>query len=124
MEKIGSGQVEYGVKNGVAELRLHNPPTNAYSLAMMKDLDEAILKARFDDNAHVILLTSTGEKFFCAGADIGMLGDVTPAFKYNFCLHANETLLRLEHTSKLVIAAVQGHCVGGGLEVALAADNG
>ncbi len=51
-----------------------------------------------------------------------MLADVTPTFKYAFCLHANETLQRLEQTSKLVIAAINGHCVGGGLEVALAAD--
>jgi enoyl-CoA hydratase/carnithine racemase len=51
-----------------------------------------------------------------------MLSEVTPTFKYFFCLHANETLSRLEQTPKLVIAAIGGHCVGGGLEVALAAD--
>jgi enoyl-CoA hydratase len=71
---------------------------------------------------HVIVVTGAGEKFFCAGANIKMLSEVTPTFKYFFCLHANETLSRLEQTPKLVIAAVNGHCVGGGLEVALAAD--
>jgi len=109
-------------ERGVATIELTNPPANAYSYDMMRDLDEAILEARFDTKCHVIVLTGAGEKFFCAGADISMLNDVTPAFKYQFCLHANETLLRLEHTSKLVIAAIQGHCVGGGLEIALAAD--
>src|SRR5262245_5534990 len=47
---------------------------------------------------------------------------MTPRVKYCFCLHANETLLRLENTPKLVLAALNGHCVGRGPEVAMAAD--
>src|SRR5439155_5036734 len=70
----------------------------------------------------VIVMTGAGEKFFSAGANIKMLTSVDPTFKYYFCLHANEMLLRLEHTPKLVIAAINGHTVGGGLEIALAAD--
>jgi enoyl-CoA hydratase/carnithine racemase len=89
---------------------------------MMRDLDEAILRARFDDAVQVLVLAGAGEKFFCAGADIAMLHGVTPGFKYAFCLHANETLQRLERTPKLVLAALSGHCVGGGLEVALSCD--
>ncbi len=114
--------VNYSTDSGVAVIELCNPPANAYSYEMFRQVDDAILKARFDDEVHVLLLRGAGEKFFCAGADISMLDGVTPAFKYNFCLHANETLLRLENTNKLVIAAIDGHCVGGGLEVALAAD--
>jgi len=114
--------VGYRVEDGIAILELTDPPANTYTFEMMKQLDEAILKARFDDAVHVIVLRGAGEKFFCAGANIGMLNSVTPGFKYFFCLHANETLLRFEHTPKLVIAALNGHCVGGGLEIAMAAD--
>jgi len=114
--------VHYKVNAGVAFLTLTDPPANTYSYEMMQQLDGAILQARMDEAAQVIVLTGHGEKFFCAGADIQMLNNVTQSFKYYFCLHANETLLRLEQTPKLVIAAINGHCVGGGLEVAMAAD--
>jgi enoyl-CoA hydratase/carnithine racemase len=114
--------VQYEVVRGIAVVTLDHPPANTYSHHMMRQLDEAILKARFDPAVHVLLLTGKGDKFFCAGADIAMLTEVDPYFKYNFCLHANETLSRLEQTSKLVIAALNGHAVGGGLEVAMAAD--
>ena len=114
--------VRYEASNGVAVLTLDDPPANTYTHEMMRDLDDAILKARFDDSVHVIVIMGNGEKFFCAGANISMLNSVTPQFKYYFCLHANETLSRLEQTPKLVIAALNGHCVGGGLEIAMAAD--
>lgn len=114
--------VEYCVQDGIAVLELKDPPANTYSYAMMQQLDTAILAARMDDAVHVLVLRGAGEKFFCAGANIDLLAQMTPTFKYYFCLHANETLNRLEQTPKLVIAALNGHCVGGGLEVALAAD--
>ena len=120
--KSSAKLVEYKCENGIATLTMVDPPANTYTHEMMRDLDEAILQARFDDDAHVIVLRGAGDKFFSAGANIKMLASVTPRFKYFFCLHANETLNRLEHTPKLVIAALNGHTVGGGLEIAMAAD--
>src|SRR5438128_11714214 len=109
-------------EGGIALLELNAPPANTYSYEMMRELDAQVLEARFDPAVHVILITGAGDKFFCAGADIKMLEGADPYFKYNFCLHANETLCRLEKTPKLFIAALNGHCVGGGLEIALACD--
>src|SRR5207249_7794407 len=114
--------IDYRVEKGVAIFELNDPPANTYTYEMNRELDECILKARMDDDVHVILMRGAGEKFFSAGANIKMLSEVTPQFKYFFCLHANETLLRLEQTPKLVIAALNGHTVGGGLEIAMACD--
>lgn len=115
-------KVSLEINNGIAVITLNDPPANTYSYEMMRQLDDAILTMRMDEAVQVIVITGAGEKFFCAGADIQMLANVTPTFKYYFCLHANETLSRLEETPKLVIAAINGHCVGGGLEVAMASD--
>src|SRR5450432_2757527 len=114
--------VNYRTESGVAVIEMFDPPANTYTYEMNRQLDESILKARMDNDVHVIVLTGSGDKFFSAGANIKMLASVDPTFKYYFCLHANEMLLRLEHTPKLVIAALNGHCVGGGLEIAMAAD--
>ncbi|HYH81679.1 MAG TPA: enoyl-CoA hydratase/isomerase family protein [Longimicrobium sp.] len=114
--------VHYDVQDGVAILTLDDPPANTYTHEMMRQIDAAVLRARFDTSVDVIVITGAGEKFFCAGANINMLQKADPIWKYYFCLHANETLTRFEQTPKLVIAALNGHTVGGGLEIAMAAD--
>ncbi len=114
--------INYSTDKGVAFFTLNDPPVNAYTYEMFKELDAYILEARFDDDVHVIVITGHGDKYFCAGANINMLKEADPSFKYYFCLHANETLCRLEQTPKLCICAINGHAVGGGLEIALACD--
>jgi|TARA_B100001093_G_C26791111_1_gene998993 enoyl-CoA hydratase/carnithine racemase len=134
LEPMPNKLVNYGVTdNGIAVIELISDTdgkpleegrtsVNTYTREMWEDIDQAILNARFDGNVSVILLTGHGEKFFSAGASINYLNTLSPRYKYFFCLHANETLSRLEQTPKLVIAALNGHTVGGGLEIAMAAD--
>ena len=114
--------IEYRVDNGVAILEINRPPVNSYTTELLKELDESILEARFDENVHAIVLTGKVEKFFSAGADINMLSSKSLTFKNNFALHGHEVLMRLENTPKIVIAAINGHAVGGGLEIAMACD--
>ena len=121
-KKMRESMIHYSVERGIAILELRHPPANTYTHQMMRELDEAILKARFDPQVHVLLLQGGGERFFCGGADLRMLSEAEAGFKYHFRLHASETLSRLVQTPKLVIAALNGHTVGGGLEIALAAD--
>ena len=114
--------VKYENDGGLAIIQMDDAPANTYTYEMMQQLDTAILRARMDESVHVIVLRGAGDKFFSAGASIPMLTKADPTFKYYFCLHANETLSRLEQTPKLVIAALNGHTVGGGLEIAMACD--
>ena len=83
--------IDYSLEAGVALVTLNDPPANTYSYEMMQQLDARILEARMDESVQVIVLIGAGEKFFCAGANIAMLSEVTPEFKYYFCLHANES---------------------------------
>ncbi len=114
--------IDYEVQDGIGIITMVDPPANTYTHEMMRELDGAIVEARFDERVFVIMIRGAGEKFFSAGANIAMLQKADPYFKYYFCLHANETLNRLEQTPKLVIGALNGHTVGGGLEIALACD--
>jgi enoyl-CoA hydratase/carnithine racemase len=114
--------VNYATDKGVALLTLTDPPDNAYTHETIKELDACILEARFDDDIHVVVLTGQGDKYFSAGASANMLKEADESFQYYFFLHAGETFLRFENTPKLVIAAINGHCLGGGLELALSCD--
>ena len=114
-------RVHYEQLGSVALLTLSDEGLNGYTYRMFRDLDEAILQARFDPAIQAIVVTGAGEHF-CAGANIKMLEAADATSKYYFCLHANETLSRLEQTPKLVVAAINGHCVGGGFEIAMGCD--
>ena len=119
---MAEGTIDHKVDGGVLVVEINHAPVNSYTHEMLRQIDEVILQARFDESVHVIVITGKMDKFFSAGADINMLGSKTVAYKYNFALHGHEVLTRMENTPKLVIAALNGHAIGGGLEIAMAAD--
>ena len=109
-------------QDGVALIHLNRPPANSYDRRFIDDLNDAIDEIRFDEGIGAAVLMSDLPKFFSAGADIGMFRTVTPKARAMTILHMHEVLLKMEHTPKIFLAAIAGHCLGGGLEIALAAD--
>jgi enoyl-CoA hydratase/carnithine racemase len=75
-------KINVSVADGIATIELNDPPANTYSYEMMRELDRAVLDVRMDRSIHVIVLRGAGEKFFCAGANIGMLEKADPEFKF------------------------------------------
>jgi enoyl-CoA hydratase/carnithine racemase len=114
--------IQTKVEDHVGHIQIGKPKANTYDLDMMKELNAAIEELRFDDTARVIVLESMVPGFFSAGADIEMLKQSAPDFKATFCLFCQETLDKFAKTPKVVITAINGHCVGGGLEIALSTD--
>ena len=110
------------VDDRVGHIEIAKPKANTYDLDMMHEIDDAVEEMRFDDSAQVVVLESGVPGFFSAGADIEMLKKSQPDYKAMFCLHCQETLDKFAKSPKVVIAAINGHCVGGGLEIALACD--
>jgi enoyl-CoA hydratase len=110
------------IDDHVGYIEIAKPKANTYDIHMMRELDAALEEMRFNDDARVLVLTSVVPGFFSAGADIEMLKGSQPDFKAMFCLHCQETLDKFASTPKIVIAALNGHTVGGGLEIALACD--
>ena len=109
-------------QNGVALIHLNRPPANSYDRRFIDELNAAIDEIRFDESVAAAVLASDLPKFFSAGADINMFRTVSSRMRAMTILHMHEVLRKIEHTPKVFIAAIGGHCLGGGLEIALATD--
>jgi enoyl-CoA hydratase/carnithine racemase len=111
------------MKDGaIGTMTLNRPPANSYEINFMRDLDAAIDAARSHDEVKVVILRSASEKFFSAGADIKAFMANDTAANMEMIRFAHQTEAKMADASQIFIAAINGHALGGGLEMALACD--
>jgi enoyl-CoA hydratase/carnithine racemase len=109
-------------EESIGHIVLDRPPANSYDKGFMEELEAAIEEARSDDTVRAIILRSASEKFFSAGADVSVFARSGLDEQKAFVVCANEAMGKFESTPKVVVAAINGHCLGGGLEMALCCD--
>ena len=101
-----------------AIITLNRPPANAISELLMRELNTALNSVENDDSVRAVIITGAGDRIFCAGADLGSAfagGDVDTFIRFG-----NSVVRRIERFAKPVIAAINGHALGGGCEIAMA----
>lgn len=114
--------IDIAIEEGVAVISLNRAPANAYDMQMLRDLTDSVRRVREDTAIRLAVVRSALPRFFCTGADIGTLQDSDRAGFANFLAVAHEAVDMITKTPKLFIAAISGHCIGGGLEIALSCD--
>ena len=109
-------------QDSVGHIVLDRPPANSYDRSFLDELDSAIEDARRDASVRAIVVRSANERFFSAGADISVFAKGNLDAQSAFVVCANDAMGKFESTPKVVVAAINGHCLGGGLEIALCCD--
>ena len=112
--------VAFSKSDVIGYITLNRPPANSYEIGFMRDLDAAIDAANADSGVKVVILKSASEKFFSGGADIKAFLANTTAANMEMIRTAHRALDKMAASDKVFIAAINGHAMGGGLELALA----
>ncbi|MFT5742023.1 MAG: enoyl-CoA hydratase [Paracoccaceae bacterium] len=112
------------IKGGIAELRLDNPAKlNAFTVDMLDALARHLETIERDASIRAVMVTATGDRAFCTGADINAWGDLSPAEFARYWVRDGHRIFDcLARLSKPTIAVLNGHAFGGGLELATACD--
>lgn len=106
----------------VCVLKLNRPPANAHNFAMIRELEGIVNEIRWDTQAKAVVLASASDRFFSAGADIDEIRDKPGEYIGLLSQSSKEAIMKIRATPKVWVAAVNGHCMGGGLELACACD--
>jgi enoyl-CoA hydratase/carnithine racemase len=114
--------IGYTREGNIGYITLNCPPANSYDAGGMEELADAIRMAADDTQARAIVLRSAIERFFCAGADVRYLTEASIEDNLDLIDRAHAALIRISRVPKPFIALIQGHALGGGLEIALACD--
>lgn len=110
--------LEFAREESFAVITLNRPPANAISAQLMTDLNAALASVEDDASVRAVIITGAGDKIFCAGADLGSAfsgGNVDTFIRFG-----NNVMRKIERFPKPVIAAINGHALGGGCEIAMA----
>jgi len=110
--------LQFAREESFAVITLNRPPANAISEQLMTDLNAALTSVEDDASVRAVIITGAGDKIFCAGADLGSAfsgGNVDTFIRFG-----NSVMRKIERFPKPVIAAINGHALGGGCEIAMA----
>jgi enoyl-CoA hydratase/carnithine racemase len=114
--------VEVVRDGGIAILTINDPPANTLTYHLLLQFETAFLEFLLDPEVRAVIITGAGTRFFCGGVNIGMLANVSAHYKSNFLIYAGEVFDLIDRSEAVVVAAINGHVTGGGLETALVAD--
>ncbi len=114
--------IELVKERGLATVTLNRPELNLMNRQMTRDLADAAEDISHDGVVRVVVVTGLGERAFTAGVDVHEMKDLDPSGARQFIEDLHRMILRFREMDRIVVAAINGYCLGGGCELAMACD--